>query len=328
MRRTLAALLLAGALAPAAARAGEGAPPDELEARYQAGVAAFRAGQPYAALEHLGPVVARRPDYRDAQLLLGQSYLLAGMERQAKRQFEELLARRPDDGQAAFLVGFALYRSARWYEAVTAFDRAHALARANPYPLLYRGLSRLELGDPEAARTDIQTALRLAPDDDTVQYAAAELEFAEGAFHAAELRLQPLVARTGDPEQTILLARALLEQGEAAAAVEALAGVDSERSDLLYVRAQALLRSGQHERGRQELARFRARKAVEERLRLLEATVSTDPGDAEARLELAGLLLDVGNRGGAGLHLTALRRQLPGDPRVAKLTARWQALRP
>jgi predicted Zn-dependent protease len=325
--RLIAAALLASllpALAPALAPAQQG----DLEARYLAGAAAFRAGRPHEALGLLQSVVAERPDFRDAQLLLGQSCLVVGRERQAKQQFEQILVRQPDNGQVAFLLGFSLYRASRWVEAVAALDRAHTLARANPYPRLYRGLSRLKLGDPEAARDDIQAALRLAPDDDAVQAAAAELELADGRFRAAALRLRPLVERTGDVEQSILLARALLEDGEAADAVAVLAPIEARRSDLLYVRAQALLRSGERERGRQELARFRERKRLEERLRLLEATVSTDPGDTDARLELTGLLLDEGQGGAAGLHLAALYRLLPNDSRVAALARRLDKLPP
>lgn len=314
----MAAAALLACLLPALAPAQQG----DTDARYQAGLEAFRGRRPQEAIESLAPLVADRPAYRDAQLLLGQSYLLVGMERQAKQQFEQILQRQPDDGQVAFLVGFSLYRAARWFEAVAALDRAHALARANPYPRLYRGLAKLKLGDPVAARSDIQAALLLAPDDDTVQAAAAELEFAEGHFHAAELRLRPLADRSGDVAHRILLARALLEQGEAAKAVEVLAPVDDTRSDLLYVRSQALLRSGDREAGRQELARFRDRKKIEERLRLLEATVSTDPDDAEARIELAGLLIDEGLEGAARLQLAALRRLLPGDARVSALAKR------
>lgn len=325
MRAGPAVALLVGCWLAALPLAGQQA---GVDPRYQAGVAALQGGRPHEAIDSLRSLVAETPAYRDAQLLLGQSFLMVGDERQAKRQFEQILARRPDDGQVAFLVGFSLYRAARWYEAVDALDRAHRLARANPYPRLYRGLSRLKLGDPDAARDDIRAALLLAPDDDAVQAGAAELEIAEGQFHAAELRLRPLAERTGDLEHRILLARALLEQGEAAGAVEVLAAVDSWRSDLIYVRAQALLRSGDREAGQRELERFRRRKAVEERLRLLEATVSTDPDDAEARLELAGLLLDEEQPGVAALHLAALRRLLPGDHRVAALAARVAAVSP
>ena len=323
--RRLAILAALGALVLPVTAAGQQA---DLEARYRAGAAAFGSGRPLDALELLEPVVAAAPAYADAQLLLGQACLVAGLERQAKRHFEQILARQPDNGQVTFLLGFSLYRSSRWFEAVEALDRAHALARGNPYPRLYRGLSRLKLGDPTAARADIQAALRIAPDDDAVRVAAAELDLAEGRFQAAEQRLRPLAERTGDVEQLILLARSLLEQGRGADAVEVLAPVDSMRSDLLYVRAQALLRSGDGERGKVELERFRQRKKLEERLRLLEATVSTDPGDVEARLELTGLLIDDGRTGGARLHLSALRRLLPGDRRVAALAGRLERLDP
>ena len=322
--RTLLAASLVACLLPAPAAAQQ----SDLEGRYLAGVAAFRAGRAREALDNLEAVVAARPDYRDAQLLLGQSCLVAGERRQAKRHFEQVLARQPDNGQAAFLLGFSLYQAARWFEAVAALDRAHTLARANPYPRLYRGLARLKLGDPEAARADIQAALRLAPDDTAVVAAAAELDLAEGKFAAAERKLGPLVAQTGAVEHRILLARSLLEQRRAGEAVAALETAGDRRSDVLYVRGQAMLRGGERERGMQELAHFRDRKTVEERLRLLDATVSTDPADIEARLELTRLLLDEGHVDGARLHLAALRRLLPGDPRVATLVGRLDRASP
>ena len=328
MRALLTASVLGFVLMAAPANAQRAGQAAGHESSYETGAAAFRAGRPHDALASLGAVVAEQPGYRDAQLLLGQSFLMLGLEREAKRQFEQLLARQPDNGQVAFLVGFSLYRASRWFEAVEAFDRAHALARANPYPRLYRGLARLKLGDPVAARTDIQTALRLAPDDDAVQAATAELEFAEGDFHAAELRLRPLAERTKDLEQLILLARTLVEQGQAAGAVEVLATIDSDRSALLYVRAQALLRSGARDLGREELARFRERKKIEERLRLLEATASTAPDDVDTRLELTDLMIDEGQLGGAMHQLAALGRLLPGDRRVAVLADRIEKLRP
>ncbi len=321
--RSIFVVALIACLLPAPAAAQQ----SDLEVRYLAGLAAFRAGRPQEALETLGAVVATQPDYRDAQMLLGQSYLMVGLKRPAKRHFEQVLARQPDNGQAAFLLGFSLYQASRWFEAVEALDRAHSLARANPYPRLYRGLARLKLGDPRAARSDIQAALRLAPDDPAVVAAGAELDLAEGDYAAAERKLKPLVEQTGAVEHRILLARALLEQQRPAEAVAALDAAGDRRSDVLYVRGQALLRSGERQRGQEALNRFRERKAVEERLRLLDATVSTDPADADARLELTTLLLDEGQPGGALLHLATLSRLLPGDPRVAALARRIESRR-
>jgi len=93
------------------------------------------------------------------------------------------------------------------------------------------------------------------------------------------------------------------------------------RSDVLYLLAQALLRAGRQAEGREVLERFRKQKAREERIRLLEVTVSTGPGDRGARLELARLLLDNGQPEAAALHLAPLVRDAPGDPEVAALAA-------
>lgn len=83
--------------------------------------------------------------------------------------------------------------------------------------------------------------------------------------------------------------------------------------------SQALLRDSKEAAGRDALQRFQKQKSREERIRLLEVTVSTNPDDRGARLELARLLLDNGQPGTAALHLAPLVRDSPEDPQVATL---------
>ena len=59
-------------------------------------------------------------------------------------------------------------------------------------------------------------------------------------------------------------------------------------------------------------------------MRVLEARVSTDPGDAEARIEFVSLLLEHGLESAAVPHLAMLRKALPGDPRGRELAARLE----
>ena len=321
LRGSLLCLLLLGARLAAQ--------PGDAEQLYRAGVEAFRAGKTYDALELLGAIVAADPDYRDVQLLLGQACLVANLHPAAKKHFERTLETDPGNPHAAFLLGLTLYRSARWFEAAEALARARDLAPHNPHPLIYRGLSLLRLGRPDEARDDIEAALAEA-EEPTARLALAELELAEGRFEEAEASARGVASSAGSLEATILLGRIVFEAGRPAEAVPILRRARDaapRRSDVLYLLAQALLRSGETDAGRSAIERFQDLKALEERVRVLEAALKTDPGDLESRLRLIRLLLDNGRGGAAAHHLAVVHRQAPEDRRIPALSAQLERLR-
>ena len=293
-----------------------------LDDLYRAGAEAFQRGDAQRAIEMLSTVAAQQPGHRDVQMLLGQSYLVASRPREAKQHFEAALRADPQNGLATFLLGFSLYQAARYVEAIEVLERARDLAPGNPNPSIYRGLSWLKTGQPEEARIELIQALDLAPDDPTAQAAMAELELSEGDAAGAEARLGSVVQTMPTVEHRLLLARARLESGRPEDAVPLLRQLDDElpeRSDVLYLLAQSLLRSGQTDAGRSILERFRRQRAVEERLRVLEATVSTSPEDHASRLELTRLLIDDGQANRARDHLRILERQVPSESQLKGL---------
>jgi Tfp pilus assembly protein PilF len=302
----------------------------DLEARYRSGMAALQQGDPLRAIEILGSVAAQQRDYRDVQMLLGQSCLMAGLHRPAKQHFERALQTQPQNGQAAFLLGFSLYQAARYFEAAEALQKAGRMSPQNPLPAMYRGLALLRLGDARGARQEIDTALRLAPQDPIARAARAELELAEGNYGAAETSIRSVLGQTPQQDDAqLLLGRILLESGRPGEAVGIFAGLvqksDGKRSDVLYLLGQAQLRSGESAPGRETLERFRRVKAKEGRLRVLEAEVSTDPDDLAARIELTGILLELGQPQAAAVHLATLRQQAPQDRRVRDLDTRLRS---
>ena len=128
----------------------------------------------------------------------------------------------------------------------------------------------------------------------------------------------------------MLLGRVLFEAGRASEAVPVLREVlkaAPDRNDVLYLLAQALLRSGDTEAGRAALARFMKQNAREEELRVLQAAVSLDKDDTESRIQLVRLLLDARRVRAALPHLAVLQELLPGDPRIQALTEELERLR-
>lgn len=319
-RRWGGAVLIASVLL-----ASRGAGAQELETVYEAGRRAFASGEVHEAVELLGTVADADPGYRDVQVLLGQALLVTGRQLEAKRRFDRALEAEPGNAHAAFLLGLALYRSARYFEAAEALDRAHELAPQNPNPLIYHGLSLLELGRPDEARAAVEAALGLAPSDPTARTALAELELAAGRFRSAEAVVREVLAgEQGESglETKTLLGRILLADGRPAEAVPVLRealDAPGAGSGVVYLMAQALLRSGDTDAGRATLERFKAEKALEEDVKVLESALAADPGDVEARIKLARLLLRHGKKRSSLNQFDLLRRLAPGDPRVRAL---------
>ncbi len=315
--------LVASLLGASPAARSQGADP---EAAFQAGVQALRAGQVYDAIERLRLAELARPDDPQLQVLLGQAHLAAGLWVPARRNFEAALAADPGDGLAAFMVGYTLYLSARYPEAEEALARAQTMARDNPNPTIYRALALLRLGQLDEAELQLDLAGRAARDDPAALRGLAEIALARDDLEAALGHAAAAASRAPtDVETRILLGQIQLRRGEAAAALpdlERLANEHSNRSDVLYVYSQVLLRSGRREAGRQAVERFRTQKAVEERIRLLEAELSVDPGNLERRLDLVEALLSNGQPGTARIHLGPAVRDHPGDPRVQTLADR------
>ena len=280
---------------------------DELETQYESGARALAQGSLLAAIDELRSVARQDPGYRNVLTLLGKSYLSIGDHRAAKQVFDRALELRPNDGEATLLLGFSLYQEARYFEAARALGRAVELSPGHPLPRMYHGLSLLNLGQVEQAREELEVALQLVPHDRVARGANARLDLAVGNYSAAETAARDLLREQPDDVETlILLGRVLMESGRAADAIAPLRraadSVGTARSDVLYLLAQAQLRSGNREAGEETLKLFELVKEKEERLRLLRATVSTDPGNMAARAELVRLLQEFGLNQLAQLH--------------------------
>lgn len=299
---------------------GQGRP--DLPGLYQTGIAALQQGQAVRALQSFQAIAAVDPTFADVQMFLGQSHLVLGQYRDAKKYFEIVVKAQPANGHAAYLLGFSLFESARYVEAVEILERASALAPDIPHPFVYRGLSYLRMGQLEAARENILTADGMAPDDLVAQTAVAELELAEGDYSSAEKRMRAVIEKVPSVDNKLLLAQAILKGGNPLGAVSMLQELDDtlpDRSDVLYLLAQCQLRGGESDRGKSTLERFKKQRGTEERIRVLEAGLSTGKADPKARVELTRLLIAGEQKGKAGHHLSILERTLSSDPAIARL---------
>jgi tetratricopeptide (TPR) repeat protein len=203
--------------------------------------------------------------------------LKAGEVDRAEKGYRAVLARRPGLPAAETGMGYVALQLGRVAEAEKRFQAALQARQDYAPALIGAGFAALRRDDPEAALTAFRRALAIDPREPVIKR------------RIAELRLQVT-------ERRVAAARAALERGETAAAIETYSQALEEAPEVAGVRlelADLLAREGQ------------TGEAV--------AVLETDPtGDRQVLLRLGELLVQ---RGDPARALEAYRRVLERDPR-------------
>jgi tetratricopeptide (TPR) repeat protein len=190
------------AAAEVAAQAATEACPDDGFAWYLLAIAREKLGRVLAALEAYEQALARLPDHADLASDLGRLALRLAMPELAAPLFQLHLARRPDSLEAKVSLAAALRDQHRYADAI---EILRPVLRATPGdPRLWNALGVVvsQQGDPAKARTFFLEALRLDPDFAQARYhlAGARLDLGdpEGALAEVETALaQPVAAEDG-----------------------------------------------------------------------------------------------------------------------------------
>jgi len=108
------------------------------------------------------------PYYRMAQVQAGLDLQRLGKGDEAIAGLKKLVASQPNDSEAWVALGDTYRASSKFAEAIDAYDRAEKaiskLARRD-WPMLYaRAMAREKLGKLDESEADIQTALKLSPE--------------------------------------------------------------------------------------------------------------------------------------------------------------------
>lgn len=151
-----------------------------------------------AARGHAQRAVELDPDSGFARARLAELEYSHGRRGPARRALAEARRLSPRHAPVPMLEGFIALDEQRPREALAAFDAAIALDGALAEAWLGRGLARARLGDLEAARRDLQSAVTLDPQRSLLRSHLAKAWGAggEAALASKELRL----ARQLDPQ--------------------------------------------------------------------------------------------------------------------------------
>ena len=115
------------------------------------------------AAEHLKAALARQPDNVEWKLLLASELAAAGKMDEAKAVTASIDDAKVKDATPYLNIGIALYNLNKPKEAQEYFSKAVTLFPQQGDAYYYRGLTHLQLGNNDAAKTDMTKFLELAP---------------------------------------------------------------------------------------------------------------------------------------------------------------------
>ncbi len=133
------------------------------ERHYQAAVQLDGQGQDDQAALELDQALDANPDHLPALLMRAELALDAGRHDQARQDLEKAAQLSPQTANVHLLLSRLAYEQEDYPGALAHLDSAVQLDQDDHQAFYLRGLDRLALGKPEAARLDFDEALRLQP---------------------------------------------------------------------------------------------------------------------------------------------------------------------
>jgi Flp pilus assembly protein TadD len=109
----------------------------------------------------------KQPDDAGIHLLLGQVYAVEGRRTESIQQFTRTIELRPNSAAAYDALGVALNRFAEFDQARKAFEQAIAIDPNLPQARVNLAMSLAQAGDAAGATQQLETAIRLRPNDAT-----------------------------------------------------------------------------------------------------------------------------------------------------------------
>ena len=197
-----------------------------------AGDAAWRRGDPKAAVAAYRRALAGNPEDVDARIHLGVALKAIGRFDEAVDAYERVLAVRPDHPVALNNLGNALGALGRYGPAVDAFRRA--LARKPDDVVVMRNLANVQLqsGRSAAALAWLKRARKLAPDDPRTDFELGNVHRSRGRLgRAAESYRRALSRRPDDADIRCHLGITLKEMGHPDEALACYRRVLDQRPD-------------------------------------------------------------------------------------------------
>ncbi len=183
---SLVALLIAGA----------------AQADWDAGVAAFKAGNYAEAVTQFKTVVEAQPEFAGGHLMLGNAYLKAKQPKQAVPQLQKALELNQGDAQTTVLLGQALLQSGNYSDCYSVLGKANVAGMPKALQTAayqIKGACANKSGGD--ASEELKKVAQMKPDDAAAQYAYGASSLQNEDMAAAIPALAKAVALDGSNPQ-------------------------------------------------------------------------------------------------------------------------------
>jgi tetratricopeptide (TPR) repeat protein len=176
------------------------------------------------AIPMLAELLKQQPDWEDGVGLIMQAYSASGRQADAERWLKEAAGENP---QLYSRLGDFYAEGERWIDAVASYESAVA-AMPRDFSLHLRYATALmntrQPGDLTKARTMIQEALGIRPNDERALFMLSQAERRSGALNDAERTARRLIGvNTRNARGYVALAEALEERQRYSEVIDALA---------------------------------------------------------------------------------------------------------
>lgn len=310
------------------------------------GLVSYELGDLEQATTYLSRVLRVLPGSGAARRVYGAALLRKGQPRQAIEALQPLIDAGVTDSPLLALMGMAYGRAGDYEQALTYFENAVAKAPDQTALRTQLAVSRLAVGNPEAATRDLQDILDVEPDSANALIMLTLIDMREKRYDDALQSAQRLVE--AQPERPLghnMVGAAQLGLGnlkEARTNFEKAIEIDSEYKEARRNLAQLDIAEENYDDARrhylrilevdrddvktlQALAQLADRQEKpEEALTWLQRASDANPTLIQPRIQLIDKLLQTGEKGRALNDAVALANDFPRQPAALEVLGRVQ----
>ena len=236
------------------------AEPENIQALVNMGIALYEQSRSAEAINYLNRVIEVEPDNAAAHAYLGRAFMAEGNAGFAIQCYKNALTRSRNSVELLHLLGEAQLASDQTSEAAETFRQLLELEGENPVTLA--GLARIEqtLGRPKHAQQMFLRTLRLEPENSEVLFDYCEFLLSQGEFGEVINRLEHAGIMEDHPDRTrFLLANAKLAIGDAVSALDLMRPLIAQgglQSEMRLLLARILMETGEADAANTQLDRL------------------------------------------------------------------------
>ena len=168
------------------------------------GQAHLLTGDDQASARYLSRAIEKKPDAIDPRVSLVAALLQKGDKPGAVKQAEEIFKKSPSDVRSASILISALLENQQADKALEVVRQLEPNLPKSPIPHIFRAAIKAKTDDFEGAKTDLEKAQKIQPDNVLVSHSLAAIAIKQGKLEDARRYYQHAKEKNGDQFETLM----------------------------------------------------------------------------------------------------------------------------